>query len=140
MADDTSDKDSVGRRDFFKGAALGAAGLVVGSTGEAAPAPEASGTPVASGFSRTITPPSPADAEAEFGYAAQETPAVTTHATPGSDFMVDVLKKLDFEFVGVNPGSAFEGLHESIINYGGNAMPETDEVPLGHGSSECASV
>ena len=116
-ANNTSEKDSVDRRSFVKGAALGAAGLVVGGSGEA--------EPVASGFSpKAILPPSQADAEAEFGYAAQETPAVTTHATPGSDFMVDVLKKLDFEFVGVNPGSAFEGLHESIINYGQNQMPE----------------
>jgi len=43
---------------------------------------------------------------------------------PGSDFMVDVLKSLDFEFVAANPGSSFRGLHESIINYGGNAAPE----------------
>jgi acetolactate synthase-1/2/3 large subunit len=38
--------------------------------------------------------------------------------------MVDVLKQLDLEYVAVNPGSAFEGLHESIINYGGNKQPE----------------
>ena len=38
--------------------------------------------------------------------------------------MVDVLKALDFDYVAVNPGSAFEGLHESIINHGGNRKPE----------------
>jgi len=43
---------------------------------------------------------------------------------PGSDFMVDVLKSLGFEYVAANPGSSFRGLHESIINYGGNASPE----------------
>jgi len=120
-SDNTSGKDPLGRREFFKGAALGAAGLVV--QGEASALPGASGAPVASGVSRTIAPPSRAEAEAEFGFAAQEAPAVS-HATPGSDFMVDVLKKLDLEYVAVNPGSAFEGLHESIINYGGNQMPE----------------
>ena len=108
-----------GRRDFFKGAALGAAGLVV--QGRSAPADAA---PVAPGAGPTMLPPSPADAPAEFGYAAQEAPAVSPQATPGSDFMVDVLKKLDFEYVAVNPGSAFEGLHESIINYGQNQKPE----------------
>jgi acetolactate synthase I/II/III large subunit len=118
-AENSSEQDSVGRRAFFKDAALGAAGLVVGSTAETA-----SAAPAASSVARTIVPPSQSDAEAEFGYAAQETPVVTTHASPGSDFMVDVLKKLDLEFVGVNPGSAFEGLHESIINYGQNRMPE----------------
>ena len=43
---------------------------------------------------------------------------------PGSDFMVDVLKSLGFEYVAANPGSSFRGLHESIINYGGNTKPE----------------
>jgi acetolactate synthase I/II/III large subunit len=43
---------------------------------------------------------------------------------PGSDFMVDVLKTLDIEYVAANPGSTFEGLHESLINYGDNKMPE----------------
>ena len=42
----------------------------------------------------------------------------------GSDFMVDVLKSLDFEFICANPGSSFRGLHESFINYGGNKSPE----------------
>jgi thiamine pyrophosphate-dependent acetolactate synthase large subunit-like protein len=38
--------------------------------------------------------------------------------------MVDVIKSLDFEYVAANPGSSFRGLHESIINYGGNSRPE----------------
>ena len=42
----------------------------------------------------------------------------------GSDFMVDVLKLLGFEYVAANPGSSYRGLHESIINYGGNTNPE----------------
>ena len=43
---------------------------------------------------------------------------------PGSDFLVDVLKTLDFEYLAANPGSTVEGLHESLINYGDNKMPE----------------
>jgi acetolactate synthase-1/2/3 large subunit len=42
----------------------------------------------------------------------------------GSDYMVDVFKSLGFEYVCANPGSSFRGLHESIINYGGNTSPE----------------
>ena len=42
----------------------------------------------------------------------------------GSDYMVDVFKSLGFEYVCANPGSSFRGLHESIINYGGNKSPE----------------
>jgi acetolactate synthase-1/2/3 large subunit len=38
--------------------------------------------------------------------------------------MVDVLKALGFEYVAANPGSSFRGLHESLINYGGNQKPE----------------
>src|SRR5437762_1700233 len=38
--------------------------------------------------------------------------------------MVDVLKALNFEYITTNPGSSFQGLHESIINYGGNTKPE----------------
>jgi len=43
---------------------------------------------------------------------------------PASDFMLDVIKTLGIEYAAANPGSSFEGLHESIINYGGNKMPE----------------
>ena len=43
---------------------------------------------------------------------------------PGSDFMVDVLKALDFDYLALNPGSAFRGLHESVLNFGGNSAPE----------------
>ena len=44
--------------------------------------------------------------------------------TPASDFMVDVLKKIGFEYAAINPGSTFQGLHESFINYGQNTAPE----------------
>jgi thiamine pyrophosphate-dependent acetolactate synthase large subunit-like protein len=52
-----------------------------------------------------------------------EAPGETTDR-PGGDFMVDVLKSLNFEYVASNPGSSFRGIHESIINYGGNQAPE----------------
>ena len=44
--------------------------------------------------------------------------------TPASDFMVDVLKKIGFDYAAINPGSTFQGLHESLINYGQNTAPE----------------
>jgi thiamine pyrophosphate-dependent acetolactate synthase large subunit-like protein len=49
---------------------------------------------------------------------------VLTTDRPGGDFMVDVIKSLDFEYVAANPGSSFRGIHESIVNYGGNTAPE----------------
>jgi acetolactate synthase-1/2/3 large subunit len=47
-----------------------------------------------------------------------------TQTSSGSDYMVDVLKSLGVDYVCVNPGSSFRGLHESIVNYGGNKAPE----------------
>lgn len=49
--------------------------------------------------------------------------ALTTERS-GSDAMVDVIKALNLEYVCANPGSSFRGLHESVINYGGNTQPE----------------
>src|SRR4051812_3331539 len=43
----------------------------------------------------------------------------------GSDVMVDAIKACGFRYVSLNPGSSFRGLHDSLVNYGGNAMPET---------------
>src|SRR5215467_10716698 len=42
----------------------------------------------------------------------------------GSDFMVDVIKSLGIDYMYANPASSFRGIHESLINYGKNTMPE----------------
>jgi thiamine pyrophosphate-dependent acetolactate synthase large subunit-like protein len=42
----------------------------------------------------------------------------------GSDVIVDLLKAFEIEYVALNPGATFRGLHDSIVNYGGNHMPE----------------
>src|SRR5207248_3032481 len=71
-------------------------------------------------------PPSPAQVARDAGNV--QPPAVTARAVvrPGSDLMTQVLKDLGVEYVAANPGSSFEGLQESLINYGHppNAMPE----------------
>jgi thiamine pyrophosphate-dependent acetolactate synthase large subunit-like protein len=109
---------SVGRRGFLKGAAAGAAALV------AAPALAGAQEPQPQAQLRPSAPPPSA------GLVAAETspppPRVDVYTTdrPGSDFMADVLKSLNFEYVAANPGSSFRGLHESFINYGGNKNPE----------------
>src|SRR4051812_43382188 len=38
----------------------------------------------------------------------------------GSDVMVDAIKACGFEYVALNPGSSYRGLHDSLVNYGGN--------------------
>jgi acetolactate synthase I/II/III large subunit len=70
---------------------------------------------------------------AAFGSAAQSEPAqqrqeaetesLTTDRC-GADCMVDVVKAVGLEYICANPGSSFRALHESIVNYGGNAQPE----------------
>jgi acetolactate synthase I/II/III large subunit len=107
----------VSRRRFLKGAAVGAAALVA----EAAPVtaePQAAGAP-----RPTPTMPPAAQLTADTEPPPRRSASrIVEH--PGSDFMVDVIKTLGFEYVAANPGSSFEGLHESIINYGSNKMPE----------------
>src|ERR1019366_2694904 len=42
----------------------------------------------------------------------------------GADFMVDVIKTLDIKYLPSNPASSVRAIHESLIDYGGNKMPE----------------
>ena len=62
------------------------------------------------------------------GYSAEEAREYFVRH-PGSDFMVDVIKDLELPFITTNPGSSFRGLHESIVNYGGNSKPELLTCP-----------
>ena len=99
---------SVGRRGFLKhaaaGAAAGAAALVSAPPGRRGAGPQGQAAPA--------TPPEPGAND------------VYTTDRPGSDFMVDVIKSLGIEYCAANPGTSFRGLHESLINYGGNKAPE----------------
>jgi thiamine pyrophosphate-dependent acetolactate synthase large subunit-like protein len=106
----SSSSDSpVDRRGFIKRAVAGAAALTSASA-----ASDASGEPPG--------------AASQAGPAPQESGSRQTEAltqdSSGSDYMLDVLKSLDLEYVCANPGSSFRGLHESLVNYGGNTRPE----------------
>jgi len=104
-------KTEVDRRNFLKSAAASAAALAaVPATVAAQPAEPR----------RAVPPPMSPDAEVGTPSSAE----ILTADRTGSDFMVDVIKSLGFEYVCANPGSSFRGLHESIINYGGNKSPE----------------
>jgi acetolactate synthase-1/2/3 large subunit len=95
-----SEQNPVGRREFLQLAATGAAALVGTST--------------------------PANAQ-QAGPPNAEVPANDGALAPvraGSDFMLDVIKSLGFEYVAANPGSSYRSLHESTINYGNNRNPE----------------
>ena len=76
--------------------------------------------------------------------AAQTGEPAVNHApydTPvwGSDVMVDALRQLDLPYIALNPGSSFRGLHDSLVNYAGDAMQmiecphEKIAVGLAHG-------
>jgi acetolactate synthase I/II/III large subunit len=112
-------KGSVDRRDFLKGAAVtGAAALVPDSVATAAQAQSPAAAPPGPGQRPAAAPTAAREAD-----PAAEGELLTTDR-PGGDFMVDVLKSLNIEYVASNPGSSFRGIHESIINYGNNSMPE----------------
>jgi len=58
----------------------------------------------------------------------------------GSDLVVDLLRAVGIDYVALNPGATYRGLHDSLVNYGGNRAPEliltTHEeiaVALAHG-------
>src|SRR5690349_642187 len=108
-----SGKRLVDRRKFLKGAAVGGVATLVASTGAAGAAQQ---TLAARSATVPPIPPKEADPTAEV--------SVLTADRTGSDFMVDVLKSLGFEYVAANPGSSFRALHESLVNYGGNKNPE----------------
>jgi acetolactate synthase I/II/III large subunit len=121
----TSTRRRLGRRRFLKGATAGAAAFVA-------------------------SPAAAQSAQAPIGRSTGAAPAnervdVYTTDRPGSDFMVDVLKSLGFEYVAANPGSSFRALHESLINYGGNTAPELltccheeSSVAMAHGYAKIA--
>jgi benzoylformate decarboxylase/acetolactate synthase-1/2/3 large subunit len=62
----------------------------------------------------------------------------------GSDVMVDALRRLGLPYIALNPGSSFRGLHDSLVNYGGDAMQmiecphEKIAVALAHGYAKAS--
>src|ERR1700685_3800925 len=56
-----------------------------------------------------------------------------------SDVIVDLIKHYDFPYIALNPGASYRGLHDSLVNYGGNQPPillcqhEKIAVQIAHG-------
>jgi acetolactate synthase-1/2/3 large subunit len=138
-----SKKTSVGRRGFLRnvaaGAAGGAAALVTSPLAEAQTPRNATGAaaPAAAGV------PAPTQAQVDRETGNVRPPAtVRTITRPGSDLMVQTIRDLGIEYVAANPGSSFEGLQESFINYGNppnvkpefiTALHEESAVTMAHG-------
>ncbi|PYS16574.1 MAG: thiamine pyrophosphate-binding protein [Acidobacteria bacterium] len=113
MAKKTKTK-SVDRRNFLKTAAASAA-LAVTKPGateaqQAPPAPRNASAPV---LARPAAAP-----------AALVVDEAKTIDRPGSDFMVDVIKSLGFEYMFGVPANTYMSVQESIVNYGRNKDPE----------------
>jgi thiamine pyrophosphate-dependent acetolactate synthase large subunit-like protein len=58
----------------------------------------------------------------------------------GSDALAEVLSRLDLRYLALVPGSSYRGLHDSLVNYGGNRDPqllvclhEEHAVAIAHG-------
>jgi thiamine pyrophosphate-dependent acetolactate synthase large subunit-like protein len=58
--------------------------------------------------------------------AALERPVAAGVNAPmfGSDVAADALRALDIPYIALNPGASFRGLHDSLVNYLGNATPQ----------------
>jgi len=97
-------KGSLDRRNFLKAAATSGAALVAGA--------------------QTLNAQQAEQTSAGAAEAATADVEVLRDSRPGSDFMMDVLKPLGFEYFMVNPHSDSGGIQESIINYTGNRNPE----------------
>src|SRR5215472_7026092 len=56
-----------------------------------------------------------------------------------SDVIVDLIKQFGFPYIALNPGASYRGLHDSLVNYGGNEPPmllcqhEKIAVQIAHG-------
>jgi len=132
-----TDKPDGRRRRFLKGAALGAA--AVGAQGAVSTAKAQSPQAQPSADQRTVPRPD----EARESLPPPHDPVTQTNS--GGDFMTDVIRSLKFDYVITNPASSFRGLHESLVNYGGNSKPElltvTHEeigVAMAHGYAKIA--
>src|SRR5712675_2696770 len=113
-------RPDVSRRKFLAGVAVAGAATAV--------------TPPVANAATSATPSEAAPARLPSALAPTMQVAAAETGTPkelariggvaGSDFMVDVIKTLDIKYLPANCASSFRGIHESLINYGNNKMPE----------------
>ncbi len=122
-----------GRRQFLKGATLAGAAALAPTAADAqvnAPAKAPFAATKAAG-------PGPIQIAAET-LPPERDPV--TQTSSGGDFMVEVFKTLDIDYLAMNCASSFRGLHEAVVNHGGNVKPEILTCPheeiavaMGHG-------
>lgn len=106
----------VSRRKFLAGAAVAGAATTITNGTQASPG--------ASANKRLPSAVMPTAHQIAVETGGLREPTTQLPGRPASDFMVDVIKSLNIEYIYSNPASSFRGLHESLINYGKNSMPE----------------
>ncbi|MGZ3286532.1 MAG: thiamine pyrophosphate-binding protein [Xanthobacteraceae bacterium] len=110
---------AIGRRNFLKSASLvGAAALTPGAAAQA--------LPTAAKTNLKAAAPGPRQMAAETQPPSKDP---VNQTTSGGDFMVDVFKTLDIDYLSMNCASSFRGLHEAVINHAGNTKPEILNCP-----------
>jgi acetolactate synthase I/II/III large subunit len=116
-----SSRAKVNRRKFLTGVAVAGAATAVTPAQDAV---EAAPAPLPHAAPPSARRPSAVVAAAETGSQSE---LAAVEGKPGSDYMIDVIKSLDVDYVFANPASSFRGLHESLLTYGGNKKPELIE-------------
>jgi thiamine pyrophosphate-dependent acetolactate synthase large subunit-like protein len=111
-----SPRPEVSRRKSLAGVAVAGAASTV-----AAPSADAATPPVAAAKIPSVLRPTAQQIAAETELPKVDSPL---GGRAGSDFMIDVIKSLGIEYCYANPASSYRGIHESLINYGKNTMPE----------------
>jgi thiamine pyrophosphate-dependent acetolactate synthase large subunit-like protein len=109
-------RSKIDRRRFLAGVAVAGAASASPEGAKAAPPP----------LNEKASRPSALRPSAAVAAAETEAPQISAKpaGVPASDFMVDVIKSLDIPYLPSNPAQSFRGLHESLIDYGGNKKPE----------------
>ena len=104
-------KREIKRREFLAGAVaaapVAALASATGASAQSAAAPRASTVPPVPPNENVLPPP-----------------IRLTESRSGSDFMVDVIKTLNIDYIASLPAATFRGLQESLLNYGMNTKPE----------------
>jgi acetolactate synthase I/II/III large subunit len=116
---------NTGRRNFLKGATFAGAAALTTPVAANMPVSDTSKESVKENAKAAV--PGPKLAAAETMPPADPDPV--SQSSSGGDFMVDVLKSLDIDYLAMNCASSFRGLHEAVINYGGNTKPEIITCP-----------
>jgi acetolactate synthase I/II/III large subunit len=101
------------RRNFLKGAGL------VGAAAAAAATPPVAANAFPAAPQERLKAALPGSRQIAAETMAPDNDPVN-QTSSGGDYMVDVLNSLGIEYLAINCASSYRGLHEAVINHGGN--------------------